>query len=56
MCYKIKRGGIQMPVLVGEDLYSTFSFQKEEDFENLVVKLSDYIFGEQTIYVDIKNK
>lgn len=33
-----------MPVLVGEDMYSTFSFQKEEDFENLVVELSDYIF------------
>ena len=45
-----------MPVLVGNDIYSTYSFQKEEDFENLVVKLSDHIFGEQTIYVDIKKQ
>ncbi len=45
-----------MPVLVGKDMYSTFSFQKEKDFEKLVVTLSDFIFGEETIYVDIKKQ
>lgn len=43
-----------MALLVGNDVLSNYSFEKEDEFEQVVVKLSDYIFGPQTIYLDIK--
>ena len=45
-----------MPILVNADVYETFVFDSEEDFEETVEKLSDYIFGPQTIYLAIKKR
>ncbi|WP_019849579.1 hypothetical protein [Desulfitobacterium sp. PCE1] len=43
-----------MALLVGNDVLSNYTFEKEDEFEQVVVKLSDYVFGPQTIYLDIK--
>lgn len=45
-----------MPILCGEKSYSQYEFEREDEFEKLVCRLSDRIFGEQTIYVDIKKR
>lgn len=45
-----------MPIDVNGKIYSLYSFEKEDEFEKTVMSLSDRIFGEQTIYIDIKKK
>jgi len=45
-----------MPICVNNEIYNLYSFQKEKDFEEIIEKLSDFIFGEQTIYLPIKKK
>lgn len=45
-----------MDILTGETLYHPYQFTKEADFEARVIELADRIFGEQTIYLDIKKK
>lgn len=45
-----------MPLLHQDQIFNQFKFDKEDEFEKLVYKLSDKIFGEQTIYIDIKKK
>ncbi|MEL7623231.1 MAG: hypothetical protein AAGU12_06540 [Clostridiales bacterium] len=45
-----------MNILIDEMLYHPHQFTKEEHFEAQVVALADRIFGEQTIYLDIKKK
>jgi hypothetical protein len=53
--YAIWFGG-NMPIDVNGKIYSLYSFNKEDEFEKTVMSLSDKIFGEQTIYIDIKKK
>ncbi len=47
-----------MPIFVekGEGEFQPYQFTKEADFEKLVIKLSDKLFGEASIYVDIKRR
>ncbi|MDL2273005.1 hypothetical protein LJC34_00400 [Oscillospiraceae bacterium OttesenSCG-928-G22] len=45
-----------MNILVGDTVYHPHHFAREDDFEERVVALADSIFGEQTIYLDIKKK
>lgn len=45
-----------MNILVDSKVYSPHRFNTEEDFEARVVGLADNMFGEQTIYLDIKKK
>ena len=47
-----------MAVIVSSDgkLYEQVSFDLEEDFEKCVVSLADRIFGQSTIYVDVKKR
>ncbi len=47
-----------MPIFFenSENEFQSYQFTKEADFEKLVVKLSDKLFGETSIYVDIKKR
>lgn len=45
-----------MQILVNDQIYEKINFSKEEQFEDVIAELSDKIFGEQTIYLDIKRK
>lgn len=45
-----------MNILSGTNVYVPFRFSDENSFEKLVVKTADKIFGENTIYIDIKKK
>jgi hypothetical protein len=45
-----------MPIYTNDTLFEKFSYSNENDFENIVVELSDQIFGPNTIYLNIKKK
>lgn len=45
-----------MQVLVNNKAYSPFHFEKEAEFEMLVEKLADHIFGQSSIYISKKKK
>lgn len=47
-----------MPVVIDESekLYEPLTFSEETSFEEAVVRLSDHIFGESSIYVDVKRQ
>jgi hypothetical protein len=37
-------------------LFEAVSFDREDEFERCVVALADRIFGQSTIYVDVKKR
>jgi hypothetical protein len=37
-------------------IFSPYSYQKEKEFEAVVVELSDQIFGPSTLYIDVKKR
>lgn len=43
-------------LLLGNQPFSYFEYQTEKEFEQVIIKNSNYIFGEKTIYVDIKKR
>jgi hypothetical protein len=47
-----------LPIILDEigQTYESVSFEKEAEFESIVVELSDQIFGPNTIYLDIKKR
>jgi len=45
-----------MPISIGSKIYEKISFSLEAEFEKVVYQLSDKIFGDNTIYLDIKKK
>lgn len=45
-----------MNILYNNKTYIPYYCKKEDEFESIVVKLSNFIFGENTIYIDIKRK
>lgn len=45
-----------MPLLINGRVYNAYAFDKEEEFERTVRKLSSHIFGPQSIYISIKKK
>lgn len=47
-----------MPLISDADrvLYRPLDYEKEADFEKVVISLSDAIFGPSTIYVDVKKR
>ncbi len=47
-----------MPVIVDSNgkLHEQISFDREDEFEKCVISLADRIFGQSTIYVDVKKR
>ena len=47
-----------MPVIVDSNgnLHEEISFDREDEFEKCVISLADRIFGQSTIYVDVKKR
>jgi hypothetical protein len=45
-----------MPILVTDKIYNHYQFEKEKEFESLINKLSDQIFGSTSIYIDDKKR
>lgn len=45
-----------MNIFTGNTRFRPYQFAREDEFEAEVVNLADEIFGEQTIYLDIKKK
>jgi hypothetical protein len=43
-------------LLIGDNLFKQIKFKNEEELERVVVKNSNLIFGEKTIYFDIKKR
>lgn len=45
-----------MPILYNDQVYDTLTFTKEDEFEKTVERLSDFLFGAQTIYISVKKR
>jgi len=45
-----------MPITINDKVFEKVTFTLENDFEKVVIELSDKIFGENTIYIDVKKK
>jgi len=45
-----------MPILVNKKVYNPFHYKIESEFENLIEKLADQIFGSTTIYIPKKKR
>lgn len=43
-----------MEILLNGKKYVEYQYQKEEEFEKDIVKNSKSLFGEKTIYIDVK--
>jgi len=56
LAYYQRRKGRKMNILVDGKVFLPQAFSRESEFETLVTELSDQIFGENTIYVDIKRR
>ena len=43
-----------LKIKVGNDIYNHYEYSSEDDFERRIVKESKNIFGNSSIYLDIK--
>ena len=43
-------------LIVGNDIYEYYEYQYEDNFEKKIVSQSKNIFGENSIYIDIKRE
>ena len=45
-----------MNILLGDKVFTPYLYKKEEEFEKRVAALADQLFGEQSIYLDVKKR
>lgn len=43
-------------IIVGSKVYKYYEYHREDEFEKVIVDFSKQIFGENTVYIDIKKK
>jgi len=43
-------------ILLKDKKYSILSFDSEDDFEKAVIENSSFLFGKDTVYIDVKKK